>query len=289
MPNYIRPGSLDAALAALDRDGARRTVPFAGCTDLMVRWKRGATPRPDAVVDLKTVRELDRIETAGGHLHVGPCARLSRIANDPLVREHASVLGKAAGLVACPQVRNRATIGGNLCNASPAADTALPLIVLDAVLEIRSVDGKREVPAADFFRGPGETVLQPGELLAGIRIPLPDGPASGEPAFSCFKKFGTRPSMEVALVSAATSVTLREDTVTRARIAFGSVAPVPLRSRAAESCLEDRSLDDEAIGAACTIAMNEVSPISDVRASAEYRRELVGVLLRRMLEDAQRH
>jgi CO/xanthine dehydrogenase FAD-binding subunit len=284
MPTYLRPQSLAEAAKALrgGRDGA--AVPYAGGTDLMVLWKRHGRPFPDVVLDLKEVDELAAIAADGPHLVVGACASLAAIAASETVRAQCPVLAEAAGVVACPQIRNRATIGGNVCNASPAADTALPLIVSDAVLEIATPDGSgtREVAAADFFTGPGRTVLGPGELLVRIRIP-----AAAAVGYSAFRKFGTRPAMEIAVASAAVSLVVENNTVVRARAAFGSVAPVPLRGRAAEAALEGRPLDGETIAAACRAAMSEVSPITDVRASEDYRRELIGILLRRMLEDAR--
>ncbi len=224
-----------------------------------------------------------------GELVIGPCTSLSEIAGSDLVREECPVLARAAGAVACPQVRNRATIGGNVCNASPAADTAVPLIVSDALLEI-AVPGREEageVPACDFFTGPGETVLRSGELLVGIRIPLNRGAN-----FSDYRKFGTRPAMEIAVVSVGVSMVVDNKTTegaaaSKVRVAFGSVAPVPLRGRRTEDRLEGERLDDKTIESACRVARDEISPISDVRASADYRREMTGTLLRRMLEDAR--
>jgi CO/xanthine dehydrogenase FAD-binding subunit len=297
MPTFMKPRTLAEVMEAL-RDGREgKSVPFAGGTDLMVLWKRHGRPFPEVVVDLKSVDELAAIAVDGRSLVVGACASLSAIAGSGDVRALCPILAEAAGRVACPQVRNRATIGGNLCNASPAADTALPLIVSDAVLEIVPLggDGMREVAACDFFTGPGRTVLEPSELLARVRIPLddaaggpdPSGGKAGPRGFAAFRKFGTRPAMEIAVASAAVSLTIEKDTVTRARAAFGSVAPVPLRGRTTETVLEGRPLDDTVIATACSAAMSEISPITDVRASEDYRRELIGILLRRMLEDAR--
>jgi len=285
MPTFLKPRTLAEVMEALrdGRDG--KSVPYAGGTDLMVLWKRHGRPFPEVVVDLKDVAELGTIAVDGPFLVIGACTALSAIAANAAVRAHCPVLAEAAGVVACPQVRNRATIGGNLCNASPAADTALPLLVADALLEIASPGGEemREVAACDFFTGPGQTVLEPGELLVRIRIPL----ESAGRSFSAFRKFGTRPSMEIAVASAAVALVIENGAVTRARAAFGSVAPVPLRGRATEAALEGHPLDNETIAAACRAAMSEVSPITDTRASEEYRQELIGVLLRRILEDAR--
>ena len=195
------------------------------------------------------------------------------------------VLAKAAGRIACPQVRNRATVGGNLCNASPAADTAVPLILLDATIDLvakgANAASSREVSITDFFQGPGVTVLRPGEVLTRIRFkPIPAG------WFSAWDKLGTRPAMECAVASVGVVLALEQGTVTHARVAYGSVAPVPLRGRKAEAELVGQRLTEDVIEACVVAAREEIAPICDVRASEAYRREIVGVMLRRMLDDA---
>lgn len=311
MTDYLKPGTLTEAIGAIgaispigvdDGDDAQAVgaVTLAGGTDLVVQWRRRSAPVPDLIVDLKGIDEMAGISVDSDRVRIGPCTTLAAIARDPIVRDHCAVLAKAASVVACPQVRNRATIGGNLCNASPAADTAVSLIILDAELEIASLDDggaikTRSVPVHAFFTGPGETVLRSGELLSAIRIPCAsDGDGGGGNAdrqagstYRAFEKFGTRPSMEIAVVSVGVALDLEWGKVVRARIAFGSVAPVPHRGRKTELCLDGSGLDDAAIEKACAIAMGEVSPITDVRASAEYRKELLGILLGRMLHNAR--
>lgn len=250
-------------------------------------WSRGIAQRPNSIVDLKGIEELKGVKRANGEVRVGACVAMSEIASDPVIRSAAPVLAEAGGRVACPQIRNRATIGGNLCNASPAADTAVPLILLDAVLDLASVGGNgltvREVPITDFFRGPGSTNLVPGEILTRIRFrPLP------EKVFAEWDKFGTRPAMEIAVASVGVAVKLEAGTITHARVAYGSVAPIPLRGRRAEEELVGGPLSAEAIGKCEAASREEIEPIADVRASEAYRREVVGVMLRRMLQRAQR-
>ena len=198
------------------------------------------------------------------------------------------MLAQAAGRVACPQVRNRATVGGNLCNASPAADTAVPLILLDAMLDLASFrDGAltvRHVPIADFFRGPGSTVLAPGEILTCIRFkPLSNG------VFEAWDKFGTRPAMEIAVASVGVVLAFEEKTVAHARLGYGSVAPVPSRGRKGEAELVGHTLSAGVIEKCVAAAREEIAPITDVRAGTAYRREVVGVMLGRMLESAASH
>lgn len=280
---YLAPSTLDEALRLSAHPGA---VILAGGTDLLPRWSRGLVQRPGTVVSLRCLPELRGISRANGEIHVGAYTRLSEIALDPILLKAAPVLAHAAGCIACPQVRNRATIGGNLCNASPAADTAVPLILLDATCEIASVKGtnlgRREIAITDFFRGPGSTALAHGEILTGVRFPpLP------ERTFAAWRKFGTRPAMEIAVASVGVAVTIDGGIIKHARIGYGSVAPVPLRGWKVEAGLTGRSLTDETILRCQAAAGSEIVPITDVRAGEAYRREIVSVLLRRMLEEAR--
>jgi CO/xanthine dehydrogenase FAD-binding subunit len=281
---YLAPKALAEAAEALATDQA---AALAGGTDLWPRWSRDQVRRPGIIVDLKKIEELRELARVGGEVHVGACLCMDEIASSPLIRESAPILAEAAGRIACPQVRNRATVGGNLCNASPAADLAVPLIVLDAVLDLAAHGPKglrvRQVPITDFFLGPGRTRLAHGEVLVRIRFRLLPGGA-----FWAWDKFGTRPSMEIAVASVGLVLGRRAEVVTRARVGYGSVAPVPLRGRKAEAELEGRPLSDETIGRCVAAAGEEISPISDVRAGRGYRREMVRVMLGRMLERARR-
>lgn len=281
---YLAPQTLEEAVRVLVD---RNAVILAGGTDTLPRWSRGLVEKPKAVIDLKRVAGLQGVSRADGEVRLGACTPLSEIASDPIIRAAAPVLAEAAGRIACPQVRNRATIGGNLCNASPAADTAVPLILLDAVLELArsSPEGiaTREVPIADFFRGPGATVIAPDEILTHIRFePMPEG------TFAAWDKFGTRPAMEIAVASVGVMLKIEDGTIADARVAYGSVAPVPLRGRRAEAELISHTLSEDVIAKCEAAARDEVSPITDVRAGEAYRREIVGVMLRRMLERARR-
>ena len=281
---YWAPDALDEA-ARLAAD--RKATLLAGGTDVLPRWSRGVIQAPEDVIDLKRIAELRGTSRTNGEICVGACTTLSEVASDPIICSGAPILARAAGRVACGQVRNRATIGGNLCNASPAADTAIPLILLDAVVELVSRNGNsltlREVPIAGFFCGPGSTVLTPGEILTRVRFqPM------REEAFADWDKFGTRPAMEIAVASVGVALEMEHGRIMRARVGYGSVAPVPLRGRRVEAELLGRHLSAEVIRECAAAAQEEIAPISDVRASAAFRRELVGVMLRRMLERARR-
>jgi CO/xanthine dehydrogenase FAD-binding subunit len=280
---YLTPRTLEEATAAAAGKGV---ALLAGGTDLLPRFSRGWIDRPETLVSLSRIGDLKGIARANGEIRIGACTPLNELAQDPMLRDVAPVLAQAAERVACPQIRNRATIGGNLCNASPAADTAIPLLLLDAVLELVSSkeDGTqaRDVPISDFFQGPGNTVLAPGEILKDIRF---EQPPRG--IFTAWDKFGTRPAMEIAVASVGVALMLAEGVVMHARIGYGSVAPIPMRGKRAEGSLLGNVLSDEIIHECETAARLEIVPITDVRGSEEYRREVVGVMLRRMLEDAR--
>jgi xanthine dehydrogenase FAD-binding subunit len=279
---YWAPETLEEAVRVVAAEDA---TLLAGGTDLVSRWAKNLAPRPRVVVDLKRVAGLSGVSRVNGEVRVGACTLMSELEADPVIRSSAPMLADAAGRIACPQIRNRATIGGNLCNASPAADTAIPLILLDAVLALASAGPNgvtmREVPIGDFFRGPGSTVLAPGEILTQIRFkPQP------EDVFTAWDKFGTRRAMEIAVASVGLLLRSEERKVVHARVGYGSVAPVPLRGRNTEARLVGHPVSAETIEKCAQAARDEIAPITDVRASAEYRREVVGVMLRRMLKRA---
>lgn len=286
MSVYHQPRTLEDALSFLD-EAAGAGVPLAGGTDLLPRWSAGSIAHPSLLVDLKGIDELTGVSRANGQIRVGACTLMCELETDPVIRSCAPVLAEAASRIACPQIRNRATVGGNLCNASPAADTAIPLILLDAVLDLVAAgsDGlrRREVPVTEFFSGPGATVLAPNEILTHIRFrPAPEG------VFMAWDKLGTRPAMEIAVASVGLAVKVEAGTVSHVRVGYGSVAPVPLRGRNAEAELAGRPLSSATIEKCEAAAREEISPITDVRASEAYRREVTAVMLRRMLKRAER-
>lgn len=243
---YHAPQSLAEALETLARLGADAKV-LAGGTDLVPALKARAI-RPRAVVSLHAVKGLDFIERQNGCLRVGALALHADLAESPLIKDTVPVLAQACNLIGSWQIRNTATIGGNLCNASPVADTAGPLYALDASVVLQGQGGEREVAVSDFFTGPGTTALQSGELLKEVRVPLP-GPGSA----GCYLKLMRRKALDLAL---------------------GGVAPTPIRVPGAEALLTGRShaAARKAVPEAARLAVSASSPISDVRASARYRR-----------------
>jgi carbon-monoxide dehydrogenase medium subunit len=237
---------------------------------------------PEAVVDLKGVPGLGGVsfDLAKG-LSLGPLVPHADVAAHPIVRQKYPVLALASGWVGGPQMRNRGTVGGNLCNASPAADTASPLLVLDARVRLVRKGGERTIPLEEFFAGPGQSRLAPGEVLAEIQVP-PPAPRSG----ADYQR-RTRAAMDIAVVAVAAWVRLGQGTTCAAvRLSLTSAAPTPLRAKAAEAMLPGKDLTPERIAEAARAAAAEARPIDDVRASAAYRRQMVEVLARRALTNA---
>ncbi len=277
---YKAPETIDEAVSLLKEAGGSAR-PLAGGTDLVVQMKERATrfPYPATIVSLDRVSELrgvDFSETDG--LRIGAGATMTDVASHPAVRERYAALAEGAGVVGSLQTMNMATIGGNVCNAAPSADTAPPLLVYEAEAVIVGPNGRRTLPIAEFFRGPGETALAPDELLAELRLPLPP---SGTGA--AYKRNTPRKQMDIAVVGVAVALTLSGDTVERARVALGAVAPTPLRATDAEAALQGQTANDETFARAAEAAVNDSSPITDLRASAEYRRHLVKVMTARLL------
>lgn len=273
---YLAPHCLDEALSLLTPE----TVPLAGGTDLFLRMERRQT-QPDAVVDLKRIPGMDRIEPSDGGLRIGALALMQTLAVSSLTVNGYGALAESARVVGSIQTRNRATIGGNLANASPAADTATPLLALGAMAEASHVDGTRELTLEQLFLGPGRTALKDGELLTAIRIP-----AMTRRTGSSFQRC-VRTAMDIAVVNCAAFVRLDEDgAIGDAGVALGAVGPTPLRAASAESCLRGRRFDLDLAAEAAECAADDARPIDDVRAGADYRREMVRVLTRRAIEDA---
>ncbi|MBI2893875.1 MAG: xanthine dehydrogenase family protein subunit M [Deltaproteobacteria bacterium] len=277
---YVAPESLEAACELLAEHGDRARV-MAGGTDLLLRMKR--LPRagaPEVVIGLRGVPGLDTIRIDDGGLSIGALTLLASVAGSTDVNRLCPALASAARSTATVQIRNMGTVVGNLCNASPAADTATPLLVYGAsVLLVRPGGERRTVPLEDFFLGPGRTALGPGEIVAEVRVPPPCGRAGSD-----YQRLSQRSRVDIAAVCVSTLVCLdRDGSAARVRIALGAVAPVPLRAKSAERVLEGRPPTAELVAQAAAAAAREARPISDVRSSGEYRRRMVEVLARRSL------
>lgn len=284
--DYIIPKD-HAEASALLAAGNGAVRPFQGGTDFLIR-ARGGFVRPRQVVDLKRLPGMQEIRLSqDGWLIIGAACTMNQVAGHPLVSAGYDLLVQACNSVASYQLRNRATIGGNICNASPAADTAPALYCLDAVAETYGPAGARRIPIAEFFVGPGRTALGPGEFLTSIHLP-PAPPA----ARGVFNKLGRTRLGDISIVSVAVWVDwgleIRDcgnpqSLIPNTRIALGAVGPTPLRAREAEAALA-ADCSPDSIRRAAQLAAEASRPIDDIRASAAYRRAMVAVLTRRGIE-----
>jgi carbon-monoxide dehydrogenase medium subunit len=273
------PDSLEACQQAL-ADGPDIKL-VAGGTDLLPQMKNGVV-KPRRVVDLSALPELKILElTPDGGLRVGAGVSARRIEQANQARTSFQALAESAALVGSFQIRNLATLGGNLANAAPSADMAPPLLAMEADFLVAGPKGVRRVPAADFFLGVRRTQLAPDEVLVEIVIPAPE-PHSG----GTYVRHTPRRELDIAVVGVASQLTLRSGACVKARIALGAVAPVPVRATEAEARLEGQEITLDLIEEAAQLAVNAASPISDQRGSAEFRRHLVRVLTRRTLTTA---
>ncbi len=276
----ILPDTVDDCLRVLAERGPE-TKLVAGGTDLLPQLKNGLL-KPARVVDLSGVDELRvLIAEDGRRFRVGAAVTARRLERDPRIRALYPSLAESGALVGSVQVRNLATLGGNVCNAAPSADMAPPLLALDAEAVVVGPQGRRRVPLASFFLGVRRTVLAPNELLIEFIIPQP-GPRSG----GNYLRHTPRRELDIAVVGVASQVTLADGVCAKARIALAAVAPIPLRATAAEQALEGERLTPERIEQAAALAVEAARPISDQRGSVEFRRHLVRVLTRRTLTTA---
>ncbi len=276
------PKTLSEALSFLKKySGAAKAI--AGGTDLIPKMKRRELA-PKYLIDLKGVADLNFINyDAENGLRIGSLTTLNEIRDSSAVKEHCPILVETVSQMASVQVRNMATMAGNLCNAVPSADTAPPLIALRARLKLLGPEGERTVLVEDFFKGPGETALEPLELLTEIQIP-PARPGEA----GTYLKHTLRAEMDLALVGVAAYLARnsKKDICEEIRIAMGAVAPIPVRAKKAEEALRGKPLSDTLIETAGSLASEESSPIDDIRSSAEYRRGMVRVLTKKAIKQS---
>jgi carbon-monoxide dehydrogenase medium subunit len=278
--DYVRAGTVDEAVSLLQEYGEAAQVLMGG-TDLFPGLRDGVY-RPQVVVDVKGLPGISDIQfDRETGLTVGAAVTMNALTDHPDVQAHYPLLAEAAGTVASYQIRNRATLGGNLCNASPCADTAPAALVLEAELDLFGPGGLRTVPVGVFFVGPGQTVLGPGELMTGIRFPLAPANATGR-----YLKLGRCRSGDLALVGVAI-LGFPDGTPSgsRVRIGLGSVAPTPLRAGDAEEILATMPPGEDTFSLAAERAMEFASPVSDVRGGASYQKAMVRRLTVRGLRD----
>ncbi|HEY3119066.1 MAG TPA: FAD binding domain-containing protein [Vicinamibacteria bacterium] len=270
-PGSCRPRSLEAALEIL-AERSQQARPVAGGTDILVKAKDGLLPRA-ALFDLTQVPELNGIEDRGDHVWIGAASTHTQMLESPLVARHAPALPPACAVIGGPQIRNRGTLGGNLANASPAANTVPPLYVADAVVEIASISSRRDVPITRLFTGPRKSVLEADELILGAKIPKRDG------VRGAFLRLGQRQAQAISKVSVAVAMTTDDGRPSWVRAALGAVAPTVIRAPEAERALMRGG--EEGLRAACEAVRQEAQPIDDLRSTREYRREMAAVLLER--------
>jgi carbon-monoxide dehydrogenase medium subunit len=252
----------------------------AGGTDLLPQLKNGLL-RPAVVVDLSGVSALRGLRADRAGLHVGAAVTARELEKDAQVASRYPALAESGALVGSVQVRNLATVGGNVCNAAPSADMAAPLLALDTEAVIAGPRGQRRVPLASFFTGVRRTVLAPDELLVELVVPAPAARSGGS-----YLRHTPRRELDIAVVGVASQLTLADGVCAKARIALAAVAPTPIRATAAEEALEGRPLTPAQIDRAAELAVGAARPITDQRGSADFRRHLVGALTRRTLNAA---
>jgi len=272
--HYVRVKSVDDLLRGLAEPGA---VILCGGTDLIVKMRAGLLS-PETLLDISELDDLRAIDVTDGAVEIGAAVTEEELLQSEIVVKRLPLLADVLRDLGSPQIRNRGTLGGNLVNASPAADSAIPLLLYDADVVLRSADGERSIPAERFMVGPGKTCLGPREFVRAIRIPLPKWPFE-----TSFHKVGKRRALTIAIASVGALLHIEEGRIVEARLAAGSVAPVPLRLRELETKLQGATLDDTLIEETRTAARDAVSPITDVRATADYRRDVVGDLVARAL------
>ena len=276
---YLAPKTLEEACSLLAAH-PQEVFPLAGGTDLLVKMKqRRIVPR--YVINLKTISGMDYITYDDNEgLRVGALVTIQALKNSVTVKRHCSMLAQAAAVESSVQIRNVATLGGNIANASPAADAPLALITLGASLLITRSGGEREVQMEGFFTGPGKTVLQPGEIIREVRIPPLPLRTGG-----AYLKHAVRRT-DIAIVSCAVVLTLLDDACKDARIGLGSVGPTAFRARKAEGLLQGQKITDAVVDAAVQAAVEEARPIDDIRGYADYRAKTVRAITRQAMQQA---
>jgi aerobic carbon-monoxide dehydrogenase medium subunit len=275
--NYEAPSTVDQAVGLLKSHG-EKARPLCGGTDLIIQLRAGVR-RPEYIVDVKNIKEMRQISfDAKTGLRLGAAVSCIEIFESEVMRRVYPGLTEAAHLIGSLQIQNRASVGGNLCNGSPAADSTPALIAIGARARLVGPDGEREVPVENFVVSPGRTVVEPGELLVELLAAAP-APHTAD----AYLRLIPRNEMDIAIVGVGSSVTLDGDKVTAARIGLGAVAATPLLAAKSAESLIGKKLDDSAIETAARLASDQAAPIDDMRGTIEYRKHVTGVLTRRTL------
>lgn len=273
---YLVPKTLNETLILLKKWKDKSKL-IAGGTNV-IPGMRAKTLKPEILIDISHLKNLSYIKEEKKRIRIGGLTTISELASSKIVQDHAPILTEAANQLGNPLVRNRATIAGNLADASPAADTAVPLLALEAMIITERNGGKREIPIDQFFLGPNQTVLKPDEMIREIVFPKPDPKSK-----MAYIKLGLRNAMAISVVSIAILMEREREECKKVRIALGAVAPKPIRAYGVEAILTNKKIMMELVAACCEKVGREMNTISDIRASAEYRRSMASVLLKRVL------
>jgi carbon-monoxide dehydrogenase medium subunit len=277
--NYVRSKSIHESLDILNRAGTSTRI-IAGGTDLLLDLQQGRQPTVDTLVDVSLVPELNRIEIRGDDLFLGAAVSLNRIVDSSLVLKNVEALNEACGLIGGPQVRNIATLGGNVAHALPAADGSIALLAMDARAEVVNLRGSRQFSIGDLYLGPGKSALQPGDLLVGFYLPLRQpGQASG------FQRVMRPQGVALPIINMATWMWRVDDRIQDIRVALGPSGLIPFRAKDVENLLRGQPLFAGIIQQACTALTQEANfRTSPHRATADYRRHLAISLLKTLLD-----
>ncbi|HUK28469.1 MAG TPA: xanthine dehydrogenase family protein subunit M [Candidatus Acidoferrales bacterium] len=274
--NYLRPNGLSELLDVLNEYGSKAKL-IAGGTDLTIALKERMI-HPEVIIDLNRVRkELTGIEVSKNTMKIGAMTTYTELETNPIVNQYARTLSEAASQVGTYQIRNLGTIGANLANGSPAADTAPPLIVLNAKVHLQSKQASRQMPVQDFITGVKRTAIRPDEIVTSVEIPIK------EHVFSYWMRSAKRKENVISVVSVAAASEIQSDQFGESRIALGAVAPTPILARESSTKLTGSPINPETIESVSRLSAKESKPISDVRAGADYRRHLVYVLTKRTI------
>lgn len=275
---YYSVASLTEALERLAEYGQRARI-IAGGTDIIIELERGQRPDVDVLIDISRIAGLDQITLRGDEIRLGPLVTHNHVVGSELIVQRGLPLAQACWEVGAPQIRNRATVAGNLITASPANDTITPLMALNAEVTLTSLSGERTIRLADFYTGVRRTVMRPDELLTGMSFP-----ALARNEHGMFIKLGLRQAQAISVINVAVVLAFDGDTVARAAITLGSVAPTIIHAAVAEQSLIGKSLTDTVVAEAARLAAAAPEPIDDVRSTAAYRSEMVRVLVKRALK-----
>ena len=275
-PPVISPATLTEAFEIMASGGYR---PLAGGTDLMVQLEADVAQPPTAVVDLWRLGDLRGVGYDGYDVSIGALTTWTELRHSPVIRARLPALAEAAATIGAAQIQNRGTIGGNICNASPAGDSLPVLLAVDAAFDVGSVAGQRSIPAREFWTAYRQTALRPDELLLRVRFPVERG------RHTRFRKVGGRAAQAISKVVMALSYRDDGPAWTEVRLALGSVAPTPIRAGRTEAVLEGAAPREAVADEAAAVLAEEITPIDDVRSTAAYRRSVSGRILHRLLRE----